>query len=300
MQERTFIINVITVVFVAATLYFLFKNNNIPAAVKQDLQPESVITSSSTASGVAQSGTPTVVTPGPLLSKVQSWFLSSTPGTLTRSGIIADTNVQRGDNAVPQLTESVALDASAQVKANDILARQYFEHTAPDGVTVSTLVTDQGYDYIRVGENLALGDFKNDQAVVDAWMNSPGHRANILDPKFMNIGVGVATGMYKGQEVVVAVQHFGRPASSCPIVDDSLETQITTGQAQLERLSASLNDLQAQIDKERGSGEDTSGIAASYNKGIDTYNADYAAVEKVRTEYNTEVQAFNACLVSNP
>ena len=296
MEQRIFVINFITVIFVAVTLYFLFKNNNLHTIVQKDFTQQSTASAPSETAPAA----PSVITPGPLMSDVKTFLLGTSPGTLTREGIIADTNAQRADNSFKPLSESVQLDASAQVKANDILARQYFEHIAPDGVTVTTLVEDQGYVYIRVGENLALGAFSDDQAVVTAWMNSPGHRANILDPMYTDIGVGVAKGTYKGQEVVVAVQHFGRPASSCPTVDASLKQSITDGQAKLTALSNSLDALKTEIDSERGSGEDVTGIANSYNKGIDTYNADYDAVEKTRETYNAQVAAFNECMMTDP
>ena len=296
MEQRAFVINFVTVIFVAVTLYFLFKNNNLHAIVQKDFVAQSVATSPSENSP----NVPSVITPGPLMSDVKTFLLSTSVGTLTREGIITDTNTQRSLNGFKMLSESVQLDASAQVKANDILARQYFEHTAPDGVTVVNLVGDQGYAYIRVGENLALGAFADDDAVVTAWMDSPGHRANILDPMYTDIGVGVAKGTYKGQHVVVAVQHFGRPASSCPAVDASLKKSITDGQTKLTNLSNSLDTLKTQLDSERGSGEDVTSLVDSYNTGIDSYNADYDAVEKIRATYNSEVVAFNTCMTTNP
>ena len=188
------------------------------------------------------------VQPAPVSSATESTALPAN-SLLSVEGIIMQTNTQRSQNGVATLTESAQLDASAEVKAKDILARQYFEHTAPDGKTVSDLVGEQGYTYIKIGENLALGDFTSDADVVTAWMNSPGHRANILDPEFQQIGVGVAYGLYQGQYVYVAVQHFGRPSSACPSISASLKSQVEDGQASLTTEANTLQSEKTAIDK---------------------------------------------------
>ncbi len=239
--------------------------------------------------------------PGPLVKISPNAPTTSSPapvpseGNLTVNGIILATNKERVQHSDKALTESRKLDASAQVKANDILTRQYFEHTAPDGKTVSDLVVVQGYTYIKIGENLALGDFKSDTDVVTAWMNSPSHRANILDAAFTEIGVGVAHGMYQGHIVYVAVQHFGRPLSSCPTIDTGLKAEVEAGQKALADLSAYLESLKKAIDEGRAQGKDMNDTVAIYNAGVEKYQTDFAHVDALRTEYNNEVSAFNSC-----
>lgn len=215
---------------------------------------------------------------------------------LTVEGIIRETNVQRSANGIAALSESKQLDASAQVKAQDILARQYFEHTAPDGKTVSDLVADQGYTYIKIGENLALGDFTSDADVVTAWMNSPGHRANILDPQFREIGVGVAYGTYQGHAVYVAVQHFGKPSSACPTISASLKAEVEAGQAQLTADANTLASEKAAIDAGKSQGQDETQEIAAYNAGVEKYQSEYATINAERMEYNAQVEAFNLCI----
>ena len=247
-----------------------------------------------TASSTATAATPVAKPAAPLPAPVETGMHT----LLTGEGIISQTNAQRAENGVAALSESTQLDASAEAKAQDILARQYFEHTAPDGKTVSDLVAAQGYTYIKIGENLALGDFTSDSDVVTAWMNSPGHRANILDPEFQQIGVGVAYGMYQGQEVYVAVQHFGRPSSDCPSISDSLKSEVESGQASL---TVEANDLQAQkaaISAGEAQGQDETKAISDYDSGVDKYQSDYAAVETIRTEYNDQVAAFNQCIAA--
>jgi len=118
--------------------------------------------------------------------------------SLTQIGIITWTNMFRASNNISQLSANSELSSAATAKASDILTRQYFEHTAPDGTTASDLAKAKGYEYITVGENLALGEYKNDEDVVRAWMDSPGHKANILNTSYEEIGVGVVRGIYEG------------------------------------------------------------------------------------------------------
>ena len=119
---------------------------------------------------------------------------------LTKVKVIAQTNIQRYDNgALLPLIENAQLDAAAKAKADDMFKKQYFEHISPSGVGPGQLVKSVGYDYLVVGENLILGNFASEQEMVQLWMNSPGHRANILNKRFSQIGVAVVKGTYKGQ-----------------------------------------------------------------------------------------------------
>lgn len=109
-----------------------------------------------------------------------------------------------------------------------MLARQYFEHKSPTGETVGDLANHTDYHYLVIGENLALGNFDTNQAVIDAWMASEGHRANILDPRYVDIGISAIKGTYKDDSVWVIVQHFGLPISVCPpSADPTLKTSIS-------------------------------------------------------------------------
>ena len=86
---------------------------------------------------------------------------------------------------------------------------RFFDHVDPfDGSTVDTRVTDFGYAFQKVGENLAAGH-KNAKDAVNAWMDSPGHRANLLDPAFTETGIAVKIG---GDYGWYWVQEFGKPA----------------------------------------------------------------------------------------
>ncbi len=298
------IINLITIVFVAGSIFFLVKSNNInipDLAQKyfgESVSPSKNLGTGDTLATKPVSFIPSISTPGPLKKFIETRIGSSetAEGALTRSGIISHTNAERQTHSVKLLKESYMLDASATVKATDILKRQYFEHVAPDGRTVSDLVTDQGYVFIKIGENLALGNFKNDAEVVAAWMASAGHRANILDSAFSEIGVGVAFGTYQGREVYVAVQHFGRPRSECPSVSDTLRAQVVAGQKALDTLSAFLEQLKTAIDEGRAQEKDMSATIEIYNQNVEKYQTLYLQIDALRRTYNAEVASFNTCI----
>lgn len=108
--------------------------------------------------------------------------------------VIRLVNEQRVANGLDELTTYYELNAVAQTRAQELT--QSYSHTRPNGESCFTALTEAGIYYYSAGENIASG-YSTPEAVVKGWMNSPGHRANILSPKFNNIGVGVsADGSY--------------------------------------------------------------------------------------------------------
>jgi uncharacterized protein YkwD len=107
------------------------------------------------------------------------------------------------------LIRSNQLAEAAKVHAQDMARRGYFEHEAPDGSQPKDRVRRTGYKYRLTGENIAYGP-ESAEEVVAGWLGSPGHCANIMDPRFRDIGVAVATGRKRGH--IYWVQEFGLPA----------------------------------------------------------------------------------------
>jgi len=103
------------------------------------------------------------------------------------------------------------LEEAARLKALDMSRRGYFAHTSPEGVSPWFWFRAAGYEFTYAGENLAI-DFSDSIDVDRAWMASPGHRANILNNNFTEIGIATAKGVYEGRETTFVVQMFGRPA----------------------------------------------------------------------------------------
>jgi uncharacterized protein YkwD len=145
-------------------------------------------------------------------------------------GILSDiTNNNRQQQNLPSLTVSPLLTAAAQLKANDMATNSYFAHTSPAGKTPWYWLDQVGYNYQYAGENLAV-NFSDSQDVVNAWMASPTHRANIVKGNYTEIGTAVASGMYQGQETTFVVQDYANPmpmpttAEKVPIIKTTTET----------------------------------------------------------------------------
>ncbi len=121
------------------------------------------------------------------------------------------TNETRIDNNLDPLITSPDLERVAQLKADHMAENGYFAHNSPDGVTPWYWFGVAGYKFIYGGENLAI-DFADSVDVNAAWLNSPGHRENILNSNFTEVGIATAEGTYDGHATVFVVQTFGTPA----------------------------------------------------------------------------------------
>ncbi len=217
---------------------------------------------------------------------------------LSNKAVIDMTNKNRKDNGnLAPLAENSQLDFSAELKLKDMFKNQYFAHVSPSGVGVTDLAQKVSYKYIIIGENLALGNFKDAKALLDAWMASPGHRANILNQKYTEIGVAVGHGMYQGQDIWMAVQHFGLPRSSCPGIDESLQSQITLEENNAKNMEADLNTRKQRIDSGGVyDGKTTNEQINEYNALVATYNNLLLDIKNKISDYNLEVNTFNQCL----
>lgn len=111
-------------------------------------------------------------------------------------------NEERTKNGLKPLTYDWELGRVARIKSQDMRDNKYFSHTSPTYGSPFQMMKSFGIKYRSAGENIARGQ-RTPKAVVDAWMNSSGHRANILNPSFTHIGVGyVSNGSYWTQMFV--------------------------------------------------------------------------------------------------
>lgn len=118
-------------------------------------------------------------------------------------------NQERAANGLGAVARSATLEREAAQYACEMVQYDFFDHVNPvTGSTLGDRTKDFGYSFRVVGENLAAGQKTAQQAFTD-WMNSPGHRKNILDPRFTELGVSVKLG---GQYGIYWVQEFGQPA----------------------------------------------------------------------------------------
>lgn len=244
--------------------------------------------------------TSTISIPGPLIvsrSTTTPGAESINPqgGPLDPYEIILLTNKERVAAGLPALSFEQHLGAMATAKANDMIQKQYFAHVSPDGIDLTKLAQTHGYLYLNVGENLALGDFTSSADVVSGWMHSPGHRANILNKNFTEIGVSAILGNYEGRNVWYAVQEFGRPLSDCTLPDVALKQKIETYQSEISSLATALSTLQSAILSSNLDQATYNAKVADYNSLIESYNALVTTMKGDIKTYNAQVESYNTC-----
>jgi|GEM_PF-2772293 len=154
------------------------------------------------------------------------------------SEVIELVNVERQARNLHPLRYNQELTVAARWYSQDMGDQNYFnfDHTSLDGRKFNERISDAGYNYQTCGENIAAG-YATPEAVVEGWMNSDGHRANILDPDYCDIGVGYAA-VGGGQYYHYWTQDFGRragvtqcpapvaapPATETPVLSDTSDT----------------------------------------------------------------------------
>ncbi len=140
--------------------------------------------------------------------------------TITSEEVIRATNQKRQEQGLPPLTANSQLSAAALAKAQHMIDNQYWSHTSPDGKKPWDFIKAANYQYQVAGENLAR-DFGNTNDMMQAWMDSSTHKANILNERYQEIGVAMVQGKFQGFESVLIVQMFGTPTGAASQIGDS-------------------------------------------------------------------------------
>jgi hypothetical protein len=169
--------------------------------------------------------------------------------------VIVSTNQARTSNNLPSLKANSKLDFAASQKLNDMAIKEYFAHNSPSGITPWYWIESSEYKYSVAGENLAIGFFTAEDTV-KAWLNSPSHRANILNSQYQEMGVAVKGVEINGREGILVVQMFGKPSnqtvaivktpipaplvSSKPTISPQATPQLAINQPQTQGESISL------------------------------------------------------------
>lgn len=129
-------------------------------------------------------------------------------GNIDQKRLIELTNAERQKMGLSPVSENSSLDKAAALKAQNMFQENYWAHFAPSGKTPWDFILGTGYKFTYAGENLAK-NFTSSDDVVKAWMASPTHRDNLLNPKYQDIGIAVEEGMLNGQKTILVVQEFG-------------------------------------------------------------------------------------------
>lgn len=233
-----------------------------------------------------------VIAPDPIVIK---YVPASKTSLLTEPGIVLLTNQNRKNNGLAELKQNSLLEKAAELKLKNMFDNQYFAHIGPDGNGPSYWITSAGYDYKSTGENLALGNFENDTILIQGWMDSPGHRENILNTKFTQIGVAVGKDVYEGQETWLAVQEFGKPMPICNNPEQVLKDQIESNNNKIENLKTDLENLQITIDESEDPVYHNQKVD-EYNTILPTYNDLIDKTKALVDRFNAEVSAYNLCM----
>lgn len=134
---------------------------------------------------------------------------------ITRATLESFVNQTRQSVGLQPLAQNEKLDAAAQMKAQNMVANNYFAHTSPSGITPWYWFSQVGYKYKYAGENLAIGFFDSAE-VYNAWLNSPEHKANIVNPHYTEVGTAVLSG-FGNNNTIVVVQEFGSQLPVKPV-----------------------------------------------------------------------------------
>lgn len=117
---------------------------------------------------------------------------------ITRASVLELLNDYRGLHGLAPLNEDPRLDQAANDRFRDMEEQEYYGHEGPDGRSPFSWLRPHGYDFAMAGENLASG-FETAPLLVDSWMESTGHRANILSAQFEDAGIAVIDGKPNGR-----------------------------------------------------------------------------------------------------
>ncbi|MBP6994319.1 CAP domain-containing protein [Candidatus Woesebacteria bacterium] len=144
---------------------------------------------------------------------------------ISPSRIVELTNDQRQSVGLGTLTYNESLAAAAAAKAKDMMSKGYWAHFGPDGETPWGFILSSGYQYEYAGENLAK-NFMDSGAVVDAWMRSESHRANIMNGNYKEIGVAIVNGSLSGEDTTLVVQMFGSKSKIAGVTAQEVSTPV--------------------------------------------------------------------------
>lgn len=158
---------------------------------------------------------------------------------MSTEAVLRFTNQDRNKKNLPALVLNDQLSKAANLKAEDMIKKDYFAHTSPEGLSPWHWMKEAGYRYQFAGENLAV-HFDSAEAQEQAWMKSETHRRNILNPSYTEAGIAVVEGNINGKKTFVSVVLFGSPkggvilpkepatSEALPLVKGA-DTQVTAG-----------------------------------------------------------------------
>lgn len=138
------------------------------------------------------------------------WRVLAYATNISQPAVVDLTNQERTKAGQAPLKESRLLDEAARLKAEDMFKNNYWNHVSPEGTQPWYFFDKAGYVYAYAGENLAR-NFDTSAGVIAGWMNSPGHKENLLNPNYTDVGIAVVDGILLGKKTTLVVAHYGSP-----------------------------------------------------------------------------------------
>jgi hypothetical protein len=186
------------------------------------------------------------------------------------SEVVSLTNQQRASSGLEPLQTNASLNDAAKLKAQDMFEKDYWAHFAPDGTSPWYFFGLVDYKYTWAGENLAR-DFATSSGVVAAWMDSSGHRDNILSPNFSEIGIAVVNGNLEGEDTTLVVQLFGKPLAVAASGDQGSQTA-SENPAETTKIEAKLNlpDESSETTSEESTLQDENIVSGTKSESTDS------------------------------
>lgn len=167
---------------------------------------------------------------------------------MSRGNLLASTNNRRAANGVASLSLNSSLNQAAQNKAIDMRNRNYWSHETPDGQEPWVFIDAVGYTYTKAGENLAYG-YPTSDTTITGWMNSPSHRANMLDSAFTEVGFGYvnAENFNNAGNQTIVVAMYAKPYAAAPVPAPAPEPEPVVQESQPEVQSQSNEPSQQEV-----------------------------------------------------
>lgn len=217
-------------------------------------------------------------------------------GKYTDLDILHTINDERAKFDLAPLTLSLDLERSARQKADDMVLHNYFSHER-EGKLFEDFIKAEQYDYVIIGENLARGEFKSAERLVRAWLGSPTHRKNILDPRFQETGIAIVAGTLDGNTVYYIAEHFGTSRSVCLNVTSSNAThELSIMQQVLEEREEEVVSLKRTLTDLGDTGLERTKILNLYQKKMtDLASIRNSLFKKIEGEESL-IQAYNTCI----
>jgi uncharacterized protein YkwD len=141
-------------------------------------------------------------------------FLNSVPRSaqaniFLEEQLFIEINNIRKENNLQELNKNSELQKAAKLKTIDMVDGKYFAHISPSNRKWSDFIKEQGYNYMYAGENLAK-DYENSREIISAWIESPSHRENILNPDYSDTGIAVSFNRSNLSSGILVAQEFGK------------------------------------------------------------------------------------------